>query len=113
MTGPASNTSGNQERSIRSRLKWLADLRYTLVSFVVLLLTAGARMTTTPSGSESNLSPEGSAIDAHEESSVGRHKPPAGASTGSAVGPALSAKVGPAQSAPSGITTPNTSNAAV
>jgi NitT/TauT family transport system permease protein len=36
MTGPASNTSGNQERSIRSRLKWLADLRYTLVSFVVL-----------------------------------------------------------------------------
>jgi uncharacterized membrane protein YfcA len=88
-------------------------LRAIRVSFVVLLLTAGARMTMTPSGSESDLSPEGSAIDAHEESSVGRHQPPAGASTGSAVGPALSATVGPAQSAPSGITTPNTSNAAV
>jgi uncharacterized membrane protein YfcA len=83
-------------------------LRAIRVAFVVLLVTAGARMSLTPTGSESDLSPEGSAIGGHDVSSTGGDQPPAGASTEPASG-----TLGPAQFEPSGTTTPKTSNPAV
>ena len=83
-------------------------LRAIRVAFVVLLVTAGARMTLAPNGSGPDLSPTGSGIGEHVESSTEGDQPPAGVSTEPA-----SATFGPAQVAPSGTTTPNTSKPAV
>lgn len=55
-------------------------LRAIRVAFVLLLLTAGARMALAPTESGSNLSPEGSALKGHEESSHRGDQPREGVS---------------------------------
>jgi uncharacterized membrane protein YfcA len=83
-------------------------LRAIRIAFVLLLVTAGARMMLSPTGSGTAPSPEGSAIEGHQKSSTEGDQPSAGVS-----GEAALSEVGPPQSAPSGTTTPKMSNAAV
>ncbi len=87
-------------------------LRAIRLAFIVLLLSAGARMSLAPNGSGSDLSPEGSKVEAHESSSADGDQPSAGVS-GRDESVEASVTVGPAQSEPSGTTTPKTSKPAV
>ncbi len=88
-------------------------LRAIRVAFVVLLVSAGARMTLTPIRSEATPSPAGSAVSEHLESPIGADQPPTGTSTGSEPADDGPSTIGPAHDSPSGTTTPNTSNGAV
>ncbi len=80
-------------------------------AFVLLLLIAGARMSLAPTGSDSDLSPEGSTLKGHEESSTGGDQPRVEVSNGLRleVGPVT---LGPPHPTPSGTTTPKTSKPA-